>query len=171
MHQYLDSDGSGTSAECVSSTIGVERIAAATQWLKDNNKKGIIGEYAGGKNTQCMQAVTGLLDQLKANTDVWMGAMWWGGGPVSSLYFLLGTIFRSGFCSFFGQDTDFGFSSGGAITFSAWRLEVELGLMIFTLILWLSTFSERIVFSSSVYIRNLEITYEVRLNSFISHFP
>ena len=31
MHQYLDSDGSGTSATCVSSTIGQERIQAATQ--------------------------------------------------------------------------------------------------------------------------------------------
>lgn len=71
----------------MSSTIGAERIAAATQWLKDNNKKGIIGEFAGGENTQCEQAVVGLLDQLKANTDVWMGAMWWGGGPVSLSFF------------------------------------------------------------------------------------
>lgn len=95
MYQYLDSDGSGTSADCVSSTIGVERIAAVTQWLKDNNKKGIIGEFAGSKNTQCMQAVVGLLDELKANTNVWTGAMGWGGGPVSffSSYLFLGRVF------------------------------------------------------------------------------
>lgn len=29
MHQYLDSDGSGTSATCVSSDIGVQRIEGA----------------------------------------------------------------------------------------------------------------------------------------------
>jgi endoglucanase len=81
MHQYLDSDGSGTSATCVSSTIGAERIAAATTWLKENGKKGIIGEFAAGANTDCETAVTGMLDALVASSDVWMGAMWWGGGP------------------------------------------------------------------------------------------
>ncbi|ORY72171.1 cellulase [Pseudomassariella vexata] len=81
MHQYLDSDGSGTSDVCVSSTIGAERISDATAWLQANGKKGIIGEFAGGANTQCKSAIVGMLDQLKANSDVWMGAMWWGGGP------------------------------------------------------------------------------------------
>jgi endoglucanase len=44
MHQYLDSDGRGISATCVSSTIGSERVKAATQWLKNNKKLGILGE-------------------------------------------------------------------------------------------------------------------------------
>ena len=81
MHQYLDSDGSGTSATCVSSTIGVERVTSATSWLQTNNKIGIIGEFAGGANSVCMSAVTGMLDYLKANDNVWTGALWWGGGP------------------------------------------------------------------------------------------
>lgn len=80
-HQYLDSDGSGTSETCVSSTIGAERVADATTWLQNNGKKGILGEFAGGANSVCMSAVTGMLDALKAADDVWMGAMWWGGGP------------------------------------------------------------------------------------------
>ncbi|KAK0110954.1 Endoglucanase gh5-1 [Cadophora gregata f. sp. sojae] len=81
MHQYLDSDGSGTSANCVSGTIGAERIASATAWLKSNGKMGIIGEFAGGANSQCMSAVKGMVDVLKANSDVWTGGLWWGGGP------------------------------------------------------------------------------------------
>ncbi|KAH7342872.1 glycoside hydrolase superfamily, partial [Rhexocercosporidium sp. MPI-PUGE-AT-0058] len=81
MHQYLDSDGSGTSDVCVSSTIGAERIAEATKWLQANGKKGILGEFAGGANTVCKSAVTGLLDALVEGSDVWMGAIWWGGGP------------------------------------------------------------------------------------------
>ncbi|KAL4804787.1 glycoside hydrolase superfamily [Aspergillus unguis] len=81
MHQYLDSDGSGTSETCVSTTIGSERVKDATQWLKDNNKIGIIGEFAGGNNDQCKTAVKGLLDALKADSDVWLGALWWGAGP------------------------------------------------------------------------------------------
>lgn len=81
MHQYLDSDGSGTATSCVSSTIGRERITAATQWLKSNNKKGIIGEFAGGNNAQCISAITDMLTYMGANTDVWQGALWWGAGP------------------------------------------------------------------------------------------
>ncbi|KAG0649236.1 hypothetical protein D0Z07_4285 [Hyphodiscus hymeniophilus] len=81
MHQYLDSDGSGTNATCVSSTIGVDRITSATAWLQTNNKVGIIGEFAGGANSVCLSAVTGMLSYMKANSNVWSGALWWGGGP------------------------------------------------------------------------------------------
>lgn len=73
MHQYLDSDSSGTSDACVSTTIGVERVTAATTWLRQNGKIGILGEFAGGANTQCQTAVKGMLDYLKANSDVWTG--------------------------------------------------------------------------------------------------
>ncbi|KAG5942044.1 hypothetical protein E4U60_007521 [Claviceps pazoutovae] len=81
MHQYLDADGSGSGTDCVSGTIGKERLADATKWLRDNNKVGVIGEYAGGANDQCKAAVTGMLDHMQDNSDVWMGALWWGGGP------------------------------------------------------------------------------------------
>ncbi|KAF2651965.1 glycoside hydrolase family 5 protein [Lophiostoma macrostomum CBS 122681] len=81
MHQYLDTDGSGTHAECVSSTIGKERITAATQWLKDNKKVGFIGEFAGGSNAQCQTAIKGMLDYMAQNSDVWQGALWWAAGP------------------------------------------------------------------------------------------
>jgi endoglucanase len=81
MHQYLDSDGSGTNANCVSGTIGQERLQAATQWLKQNGKKAILGEFAGGANAQCKQAVQGMLAYMQQNTDVWTGALWWAAGP------------------------------------------------------------------------------------------
>ncbi|RHZ70880.1 hypothetical protein CDV55_102795 [Aspergillus turcosus] len=81
MHQYLDSDGSGTSETCVSTTIGKERVTAATQWLKDNGKVGILGEFAGGVNDQCRTAISGMLEYLAQNTDVWKGALWWAAGP------------------------------------------------------------------------------------------
>lgn len=50
MHQYPDSDSSGTSTTCVSPTIAVERLRAATEWLKANNLKGFLGEFGGGSN-------------------------------------------------------------------------------------------------------------------------
>ncbi|OJJ99200.1 hypothetical protein ASPACDRAFT_60999 [Aspergillus aculeatus ATCC 16872] len=81
MHQYLDSDGSGTSADCVSTTIGAERVAAATTWLRQNGKRAVLGEFAGGANSQCLTAVKGMLDALSAASDVWLGALWWSAGP------------------------------------------------------------------------------------------
>ncbi|KAJ5184870.1 Glycoside hydrolase superfamily [Penicillium cf. griseofulvum] len=81
MHQYLDTDSSGTHPECVSTTIGKERVTAATQWLKDNKKVGVIGEFAGGVNDDCKKAITGMLDYMGENSDVWLGALWWAAGP------------------------------------------------------------------------------------------
>ncbi|PVI07898.1 glycoside hydrolase family 5 protein [Periconia macrospinosa] len=81
MHQYLDTDGSGTHAECVSATIFSERLKAATQWLKDNKKKGFLGEFATGVNDQCIAALKDGLKYMGANSDVWVGAAWWAAGP------------------------------------------------------------------------------------------
>lgn len=81
MHQYLDSDSSGTSETCVSSTIGKERLQSATTWLKNNNKKAFLGEFAGGVNSDCETSVEGMLSFMSENTDVWMGAEWWAAGP------------------------------------------------------------------------------------------
>jgi endoglucanase len=50
MHQYLDSDHSGTSPTCVSATAGAERIAEATAWLKQYGFKGFLGEIGAGSN-------------------------------------------------------------------------------------------------------------------------
>ncbi|KAJ6576546.1 endoglucanase [Mycena vulgaris] len=87
MHQYLDSDGSGTSATCVSSTIGAERIAAATAWLKANNLKGFLGEIGAGNNAACISAVSGALCSMQQAGGVWIGASWWAAGPWWADYF------------------------------------------------------------------------------------
>ncbi|KAF2461558.1 glycoside hydrolase superfamily [Lineolata rhizophorae] len=81
MHQYLDSDGSGTHEECVSATIMSERLQAATQWLQSNGKRGFLGEFAAGPNDQCKQAINDGLSYLAANSDVWAGHCWWAAGP------------------------------------------------------------------------------------------
>ncbi|KAG8982962.1 hypothetical protein FRB90_006437, partial [Tulasnella sp. 427] len=72
MHQYLDSDSSGTSATCVSSTIGAERIADATTWLKNNNFKGFLGEIGAGSNDACIAAVKGALTAMQAADSPWI---------------------------------------------------------------------------------------------------
>ncbi|KAG2017976.1 endoglucanase [Coprinopsis cinerea AmutBmut pab1-1] len=86
MHQYLDSDGSGTSPTCVSSSIGRERLAAATAWLKQHNLKGFLGELGAGSNPTCIEAIKGALCSLQ-ESDVWIGWAWWAAGPWWGNYF------------------------------------------------------------------------------------
>lgn len=92
MHQYLDSDGSGTSPICVSDTIGAERLQAATQWLQQKGLKGFLGEIGTGNNTQCVTALQGALCEMQQAGGTWLGALWWAAGPwwgdVSVLLFL-----------------------------------------------------------------------------------
>ncbi|KAF9519115.1 glycoside hydrolase family 5 protein [Hydnum rufescens UP504] len=86
MHQYLDSDSSGTSDSCVSSTIGSERLAAATAWLKSHGLKGFLGETGGGSNDVCIAAIQGALCSMQ-QSGVWIGALWWAAGPWWGSYF------------------------------------------------------------------------------------
>ncbi|KAG8876776.1 hypothetical protein FRB97_003927 [Tulasnella sp. 331] len=88
MHQYLDSDGSGTSGTCVDSTIGVDRLTDATAWLKANNFKGLLGEIGAGSNSVCIQAVSGAMAYMQQPGSPWLGALWWAAGPWWGTYFM-----------------------------------------------------------------------------------
>ncbi len=81
VHQYLDSDSSGTSSQCVSTTIGVERLAGFTAWLRSHAKRGFLGEFAGADNATCSTAINQMMAHLGANRDVWIGWTWWAAGP------------------------------------------------------------------------------------------
>lgn len=81
MHQYLDSDFSGTSATCTNTSVGQQALVGATNWLRSNGKLGFLGEFAGGVNSGCETAVTNMLNYMEQNSDVWLGFSWWGAGP------------------------------------------------------------------------------------------
>nr|VWO97246.1 Alcohol oxidase [Ganoderma boninense] len=99
MHQYLDSDGSGTSETCVSSTIGAERLQAATQWLQANNLKGFLGEIGAGSNAACIAAVQGALCEMQQSGVCWARS----GGPPGRGG---GREYRLSFVGGFEHDTD-----------------------------------------------------------------
>jgi endoglucanase len=81
VHQYLDSDSSGSVGTCVSTTVGSKRLASFVGWLRQYGKKGILAELAGGRNTTCYAAIQDMLTYIAANADVLVGWLWWGGGP------------------------------------------------------------------------------------------
>lgn len=80
VHQYLDSDSSGTHSTCVSTTIGVSRLTAFTNWARTNGKKGFLGEFGGGRDDVCLQSINNTLSYMDNNTDVWLGWTYWSGG-------------------------------------------------------------------------------------------
>jgi len=81
VHQYLDTDSSGTNANCVNNTIGSDRMMQFVGWAKQHGYKAILGEWAGGANSVCYSAITDLLNYIDQNSDVIVGWTWWGGGP------------------------------------------------------------------------------------------
>ena len=90
VHQYFDSDGSGSHSTINNNdtNTGVNRLTAFTNWLHDNNLKGFLGEFAvansiiGNGGSQIGdETVKMMLDYIEANDEVWLGWNWWGGGP------------------------------------------------------------------------------------------
>lgn len=88
VHQYLDTDSSGTSTTVVSETIGVERLTDFTEWLIANDRKAFLGEFAvansmiGSDPSQIGdEAINNMLGYMAANSEVWTGFTWWAGGP------------------------------------------------------------------------------------------
>jgi endoglucanase len=94
MHQYMDSNGSGTSNSINNNDpmTGVQRLTAATQWLQQNHVRGFLGEFAvdnsivnknnpNDPSTLGNEVLNNMLSYMKQNTDAWIGWTWWGGGP------------------------------------------------------------------------------------------
>lgn len=88
VHQYLDSDYSGSHTACQSTTIGADSLAGFTAWLRAHGKRGILGELGAGANATCDTAVDGMLAHIDANADVYIGWAWWSAGPWWGNYFM-----------------------------------------------------------------------------------
>jgi endoglucanase len=81
VHQYLDSDGSGTHAGAISATIGVERLTAITQWAEATGNHLFLGEVGVTTDQTSLTALDGMLTYMQQHTDAWQGATYWAGGP------------------------------------------------------------------------------------------
>ena len=80
MHEYLDSDSSGTHALCAVG-VGASRLVAATAWLQANNFHGFLGEFGWSQDPTCPPEAQAFMNFLSANPKVWIGWTYWAGGP------------------------------------------------------------------------------------------
>ena len=79
-HLYLDTDASGKGTECVSETIGVERLQPFVTWLKQNGRRGYLGELGAPNTPLCEKAIAKTLIALEAEPTFWIGWAWWSAG-------------------------------------------------------------------------------------------
>lgn len=79
VHLYMSSNGSGD-GDCVSSSVGVERLAIFARWLRANGRTGVIGEIGGFDTPVCKAAVANALAYAEKNYDVLISWLAWGAG-------------------------------------------------------------------------------------------
>ena len=79
MHQYLDSDSSGTHNVCISNSSAA--LEVATNWLVENKFRGFLAEFGWSVDSTCMTEGAKFMDYLTSYSNVWMGWTWWCGGP------------------------------------------------------------------------------------------
>ncbi|MCW5683613.1 MAG: glycoside hydrolase family 5 protein [Pseudolabrys sp.] len=87
VHQYLDSNYSGTHAACRSETVGVDTLQLFTQWARQNRKRAYLGEFGAGADPVCLGALNAMLTFIDENRDVWVGWSYWAAGAWPPSYF------------------------------------------------------------------------------------
>jgi endoglucanase len=80
VHQYLDSDSSGTHQNVVSPTVGVDRLKEVTQWAESTGNRLFLGEFGVSQDATSLAALDGMLAYMDQHA-VWQGATYWAAGP------------------------------------------------------------------------------------------
>ncbi|OBT45641.1 hypothetical protein VE00_03519 [Pseudogymnoascus sp. WSF 3629] len=78
IHEYLDTDFSGTHSSC--SNLASTSLAPLTAWLKEHSFKAMITEFGASNGTQCASYVSDLLGYMKDNEE-YIGWTAWAAGP------------------------------------------------------------------------------------------
>ncbi len=81
VHQYMDSDSSGTSTSCAGASAALAGVARMTEWLRARKYKGFLGEIGAAASDDCLRGLDNILGHLDGNTDVWLGWTYWAAGP------------------------------------------------------------------------------------------
>jgi endoglucanase len=85
IHQYLDSNYSGTNPNCVNFDAN-KMLEPFTSWAKTHTVKAIVTEIGVGNNPNCLIQLDAMLNYMKQNNDVYQGFIYWAGGPMWGSY-------------------------------------------------------------------------------------
>lgn len=87
VHQYFDSDASGTHPACIDAASATAALAPFTDWARKNGRKAFLGEFGVGPDPNCLEALRRVLQFMQDNRDVWTGWTYWAAGPWAKDYF------------------------------------------------------------------------------------
>jgi endoglucanase len=87
VHRYLDSDNSGTHADCTSDHVEDSFVPLAN-WLRSNKRQAILSEVGGGNTQSCEVDVCAAVASLNKNADVYLGYIGWSAGAFDTSYVL-----------------------------------------------------------------------------------
>ncbi|PAV22467.1 glycoside hydrolase family 5 [Pyrrhoderma noxium] len=87
VHKYLDSDNSGTHADCVTDNVSV--LQALVSWLQSNgNRQALLSETGGGNTSSCETDLASELAFVKSNSGSIVGFTAWAAGAFDTTYVL-----------------------------------------------------------------------------------
>ncbi|KAI5124167.1 hypothetical protein M0805_000975 [Coniferiporia weirii] len=87
VHKYLDSDNSGTHADCVTDNVDV--LQTLVDWLQTNgNRQALLSETGGGNTASCETDLNSELAFVKSNSDSIVGFTVWAAGAFDPSYVL-----------------------------------------------------------------------------------
>jgi endoglucanase len=79
IHEYLDTDYSGTLPVCVNSFE--ENMAELTSWLREKGLKAMVTEFGGSDSEECRSMLEGALEYMESNPE-YIGWTAWAAGPL-----------------------------------------------------------------------------------------
>ena len=80
VHQYLDSDGSGTHPDFLSVSDSVATLSGFTAWLQANNRTAFLGEIGVTSDPGALADLSAMLQYMQANSAQWTGFTYWTAG-------------------------------------------------------------------------------------------
>ncbi len=80
VHQYLDSDFSGTTDSCSRALGAVKALTSFSNWLRENNFRGYLGEFGAAGSPECLAGLSGMVNVVESNRDIWLGWSYWVAG-------------------------------------------------------------------------------------------
>jgi endoglucanase len=88
LHQYADSNYSGTGTACIEPAKLQKILADINTWAKLEHRKFFLGEFGVANSAPCLAALDAMLEAMRDDT-VWLGwsywaaGRWWGTYPFS----------------------------------------------------------------------------------------
>lgn len=88
LHQYADSNYSGTGTACIEPAKLQKILADIATWAKLEDRKFFLGEFGVANSQPCLAALNAMLESMRDDT-VWLGwsywaaGRWWGTYPFS----------------------------------------------------------------------------------------